>query len=141
MDMNLKIQELVAESPVPQTSIMVSVEFGQRLSNGNCGHVGICNIGDATLPGDAPIPRHRRCRQATAQISVGNDGHPIFFFSRDQMLSCTQRAFFSGSNFSIPAPFELPIQWQIELPQLQSPILASGQYKIEKYAAGFLIRF
>ncbi len=139
--MTRKTQDKASQSQEQHDYITASVEFGQRLANGNCGHVGICNVSDATLPSEAPIPRHQRCRQAIAQIKANNEGRPIFFFPRDKMLPCTQRAFFRGASFLLPEAYVLPVQWQNQLPQLQSFMLTAGQYHIEKYAAGFLIRF
>lgn len=139
--MTRKTQDKASQSQEQQDYITASVEFGQRLANGNCGHVGICNVSDAALPSDAPIQRRLRCRQAIAQIKANNEGRPIFFFPRDKMLPCTQRAFFRGASFLLPEAYVLPVQWQNQLPQLQSFMLTAGQYHIEKYAAGFLIRF
>ena len=139
--MNQKTQNHLSLAPEMPLFITVSVEFGQRLANGNCGHVGICKIGDAALPGAAPQARKGRCRRAIAHISVGATGHPIFFFSKHKMLPCTARVFFRGPAFQIPEPFELPGTWQHELPQLQFSQLEAGTYPIEKYEAGFLIRF
>lgn len=141
MNMAQKTQDQASQSLEQQDYIMASVEFGQRLANGNCGHVGICNVSDAALPSDAPIQRRLRCRQAIAHIQANNEGRPIFFFPRDKMLPCTQRAFFRGASFLLPEAYVLPVQWQNQLPQLQSFMLTAGQYHIEKYAAGFLIRF
>ena len=139
--MNPKTQNHPTSAQEAPTYIIVSVEFGQRLPNGNCGHIGICSTGDATLPGSAALPRERRCRRAMAQVTAGKDGRAIFFFPRDKMLPCTARAFFRGSTFHVPVSYELPVQWQDELPNLQTFTLEAGHYIVEKYEAGFLIRF
>ncbi len=141
MNTSHKTQDQASQSLEQQDYIIASVEFGQRLANGNCGHVGICNVSDAALPSDAPIPRRQRCRQAIAQIKADKEGRPVFFFPRDKMLPCTQRAFFRGASFLITEAYGLPLQWQNQLPLLQFFLLPVGQYHIEKFAAGFLIRF
>ena len=139
--MNQKTKSAASHIPRKAASIIVSVEFGQRLPNGNCGYIGICSTADATLPGWAPLPRHRRCSRAIAAVSACDEGRAIFFFPHNNMLPCTARAFFSGPTFLIPETYELPVQWQGDLPKLKSFTITAGQYLIEKNEMGFLIRF
>jgi hypothetical protein len=136
-----KTQIQASQSLENRDYIVANVEFGQRLANGKCGHVGICNVSDASLPNDAPLPRYRRCRQAVAHIKANHEGRPVFFFPKVKMAPCTQRAFFRSHTFMVTEAFELPLQWQSPLPQLRAFILEPGNYIIEKYDAGFMIRF
>lgn len=126
------------QAPAP---LVVAVEFGQRLANGQCGHIGICNIADASLPGSAPYPRRRRCRQALAQLSVGGEGRAVLLFPYDKMLPCTARAFFRRPLFGMPISVELPVLWQEHLPELREFTLPAGQYPIWLTETGYLIRF
>jgi hypothetical protein len=127
-------------SPAP---LVVAVEFGQPLANGDCGHVGICRTEDIAYPGagSGPCPSPKRCRHATALVSVGLRGHVEFLFLHDSMLPCTVRAFFDAEDFEIPGDYTLPEHWQSLMPRLTSLQLAAGRYPIEKSESGFLVRF
>jgi hypothetical protein len=124
------------------TSFYASVEFGQRLSNGNCGHLGICSATEAAIPGPSIAANKRhRCRSAIALVSLQPNGHVAFFFPKTGLRPCTIRAFLSDSHFLMPENFELPRHWQHYLPEMCEFTLYSGRYPIFKTELGFLICF
>jgi hypothetical protein len=123
------------------TSLVIAVEFGQPLANGDCGHLGICRTEDIANPGPGLRRDLRRCRHATAIVSVGMGGRAEFLFYHDSMLPCTVSAFFGSGGFVLPGDYTLPEHWLLLMPRLTSLQLLAGHYAIEKTASGFLVRF
>lgn len=116
---------------------IVAVEFGYPLANGNCGHVGICRIEDASIPGVANANKRKRCRRALALLSPKADGALHFFFPADNMLPCTAKAFFSHATFNIPADFDI----SPGLLSVERATILAGHYPIEKSDEGYLVVF
>lgn len=139
--MNQQYQNQQPQSNYTPLQLVVLVEFGQRLSNGHCAYTGICSTDDAALPGSAPMLHRRRCRSAIALVQADDHGRPVFLFPFDKMRPCTARAFFNGLNFHLPSDYQLPLHWQVDLPELETLLLTAGQYPIEKTKLGYLIRF
>jgi hypothetical protein len=128
--------------PQPQPadpSWIVLVQFGQRLPNGHCGHLGICSTEDAALPN--PAPKAHRCQFALASVSASANGHPIFDFPLNQMRPCTARIFFGKPWFVMPFDLEIPGSWEQHLPDIRTPVIRAGYYSIDKFPNFFRIDF
>ncbi len=122
--------------------LLASVEFGVMQSNGNCVNIGICRI-NTTHCNQMVLdrPKHRRCPLAEALLRVSDNGRLLVFFPRAGMMACTERTFFRGPVFPVPAPYCLPESVLEGLPGLDQNIIAAGLYPIRRNNEGYWIEF